>query len=61
VERWCRQENFPQGAILAVPQACNLGRTWYADRLDPNWRRKTKEETEAIFTSLGLTSDFWKF
>jgi hypothetical protein len=26
---------------------------------DPAWRRRTIEETEAIFAKLGFTSAFW--
>jgi hypothetical protein len=33
---------------------------WYRDRLEPSWKRKTVEEAESIFDSLGLKGDFWK-
>ena len=31
----------------------------HADRMAPDWRRKTPEEVRAVFSSLGLTSAFW--
>ena len=40
-------------------QQWELARIWYADRLLPEWRRRTAEEAEAVFASLGLTEDFW--
>jgi len=40
---------------------CNrLAREWYGpDRREPNWRRRSVEEAEALFKDLGLTSSFW--
>lgn len=29
------------------------------DRREPEWRRRTVDETEAIFAELGLASSFW--
>jgi hypothetical protein len=37
-----------------------LAKEWYADRLDPEWRRKTPDETTAVFARCGLTTPFWK-
>lgn len=37
-----------------------LAEAWFDDRLDPGWRRRTPEETNALFTSLGLTDPFWR-
>ena len=38
-----------------------LAREWYGgDRRDPQWRRRTIEEAEALFAELGLTGDFWR-
>lgn len=36
-----------------------LAHIWYGDKLSPAWRRKTLEEAEAVFGSLGLTGPFW--
>jgi hypothetical protein len=62
VERWCRQWNRPRGAVISVAQQWRLAQAWYEqDRGDPGWRRKTPEETEAIFRDIGLVGDFWRF
>ncbi len=37
-----------------------MAKAWYEDRLEPDWRRKTSEEAEAIFAQLGLRSPFWR-
>jgi len=43
-----------------VETMAELARIWYADKLEPNWRRKTLAEAQAVFDSLGLTGDFWE-
>jgi hypothetical protein len=61
VEQWCRIWNLPRGAILGPELAWRLARAWYAvDRREPDWRRRTVEECEALFAELGLTGEFWK-
>jgi hypothetical protein len=60
VDRWCRQWNRPRGAILTLDSCWKLAHAWYRTRLDPDWRRPTPEEAQALFAKLGLTSEFWR-
>ena len=48
------------GAFFTPQQAWQLADAWYRDRADPSWRRKTADEAEAVFASVGLTGDFWR-
>lgn len=60
VDRWCEQWKLARGAQLSLEQGWRLAQAWYGpDRREPNWRRKTVEETEAVLAELGLTSAFW--
>jgi len=59
IDRWRRQWSQPRGATLTTEQAWKLAVAWYADKMDPNWRRATLDETEALLTNLGLTGPFW--
>jgi hypothetical protein len=60
VERWGRQWGLPRGVVLTPEQAWQLAEAWYGpDRRAPEWRRRTLEETEALFADLGLTGVFW--
>jgi hypothetical protein len=34
-------------------------RRW-GDRLDPDWKPRTREENQAILTAVGLTDQFWR-
>jgi hypothetical protein len=44
---------------MSLETAWALARAWYADRLDPRWRRRSAAEAQAVFTGLGLTDPFW--
>lgn len=46
--------------LLVLDAAWQLAQTWYHKRLDPSWRRKTWDETRALFDELGLSSRFWQ-
>ena len=46
---------------MTVPQQWQLARAWHGeDRRLPQWRRKTIDEAEDVFASLGLKGDFWR-
>jgi hypothetical protein len=45
--------------MISLPTAWALAQAWYADRLQPSWRRRTATEAQAVFTGLGLTGPFW--
>ena len=38
-----------------------LARAWYSERHRPDWRRLTRDEIIALFTSLELTGPAWSF
>ena len=60
VDRWCEAKGIARGAILSIRQMWGLARAWYGDRLSHEWRRRTPEEAEEIFTEIGLTGPFWE-
>ena len=59
VDRWLAQKHLSRGETFTVAQGFGLG-AWYADRMHPDFRRRSADEAEAFFASLGLTSAFWK-
>jgi len=60
VDRWCESWRLPRGAVIPLDKGWELARAWYGeDRRLPDWRRRTLDETEALFASLGFTSEFW--
>jgi hypothetical protein len=59
IDRWCSEWRQPRGATLSIEQTWKLAQAWHRDRMRPDWRRRTLEETEALLEGLGLTGSFW--
>jgi hypothetical protein len=49
-----------EGEVVDLPTLRRLARRWYGDRLDPGWRPRTLEASQAILDEVGLTSPFWR-
>jgi hypothetical protein len=45
---------------MSTQQAWRLADLWYRDRADPHWRRRTADEAERVFESIGLSGTFWE-
>ena len=50
----------PRGGVMTMAQLHELARRWYGDRLDPGWRPRTVEQSQAILDAVGLTGPFWQ-
>ena len=48
------------GATLPVVELAALASAWWADRLAPDWRPRSRDESQAILDGLGLTGPFWR-
>lgn len=60
IDRWTAARDLPRGAVLSLQTAWELAREWYKDKVNPQWRRHTVDETEALFERLGLDGEFWR-
>lgn len=58
--RWRREHDLPGAEMMSLDQAWRLASAWYERKLDPDWRRHTLEETEALFGEIGLVGEFWR-
>ena len=55
------EEDLPEGgAAVPIEQLAGLARRWYGDRLDPDWRPRTRADSQGILDAVGLTGDFWR-
>jgi hypothetical protein len=55
------EEEVPAGgATVPVDTLAALARDWYGDRLDPGWRPRSPEASQAILERHGLTGEFWR-
>jgi hypothetical protein len=59
VDRWCSQWNQPHGATMTIEQGWKLASAWFYNKMNPDWKRATLEETEALLGEIGLTGPFW--
>ena len=59
VDRWCEPRGLQRGAIVTPEEAWQLAGGWYARKLEPDWRRHTLDEAEALMASIGLAGEFW--
>jgi len=59
-DTWLSARDLDHGATLSVARLWDLARVWYGNRMSPGWRRRTPEEAQAVFESVGLTGPFWK-
>ena len=58
VERWLRGRR--PGATIPVTKLAELADAWWSTRLDPDWRPRSREESQAILDGLGLTGPSWR-
>jgi hypothetical protein len=49
-----------RGALVGLDVTWKLARLWYANRLEPDWRRPNAAEAEATLASVGLEGPFWQ-
>jgi hypothetical protein len=60
VTRWATNTGRSVGAVFSIDALWKLSQLWFHDRLSPEWRRRTMDETHEIFASCGLTGQFWR-
>jgi hypothetical protein len=60
VAQWLESTGHAPGATIPSARLCELAQAWWSDRLAPDWRPRTREESQAILDRLGLTGDFWQ-
>lgn len=58
--RWLDANGWKPGASLPAPTLNELARRWWWTRLEPNWRPRSADESQAILDGLGLTGEFWR-
>ena len=55
------EEEAPgEGVLMPLPQLQEVARRWYGDRLEAGWRPRSREASQAILESVGLSGEFWR-
>ena len=60
LDRWCAARDLTRGRIVTPEQTWRLAQGWYQNKVSPEWRRHTVDETEALLGEIGLTGPFWR-
>jgi hypothetical protein len=60
IRRWLEAGGYQPGATLTGAKLSELAHAWWGNRLAPDWRPRTREESQSILDSLGLTGGYWR-
>ena len=60
VARWLETTGRTLGATIGSEKLCELAHMWHAMHLAPDWRPRTREESQAILDGAGLRGEFWQ-
>jgi hypothetical protein len=58
--RWLDANRWEPGKTVPAQQMNDLARAWWWSRLDPGWRPRPLEESQALLESVGLSGPFWE-
>jgi hypothetical protein len=56
---WSDETGIERGEAFDLDRLWRLASTWYDDRLDRDWRRRSINERQALFDAAGLNGEFW--
>lgn len=51
---------YEPGATIGAAKMCDLAHAWWDTRLAPDWRPRTRDESQELLDGLGLTGEFWR-
>jgi hypothetical protein len=49
-----------EGELVDLAALERLARRWYGDRMSPDWRPRTREQSQAMLDEVGLRGAFWR-
>jgi hypothetical protein len=48
------------GITASISALSALAHAWWGDRLDPDWRPRSRDANQSILDSVGLTGPLWQ-
>ena len=57
---WLARTKRQRGAVLSLSKVHELAKAWYVDPRDTAWRPRSRDESQDVLASVGLTGDFWE-
>ena len=59
IHSWLLATGREIGALVTPQVLYELGREWYATRMDLDWQPSTADAATAMFAAHGLVGEFW--
>jgi hypothetical protein len=53
-------ELLETGETVGAARLWDLAQVWYGDRLDPDWRPRSRDESQRLLAGVGLDGPFWE-
>lgn len=60
MEHWLSANRAVRGTVVTLEQVWRLAEAWYVDPRGPEWRPRTRDESQRVLASVGLVGDFWE-
>jgi hypothetical protein len=60
LNRWLANGRHKRGAAVSLETIWTLAKAWYSDPRNAAWRPRTRDESQAVIHSAGLTGEFWE-
>jgi hypothetical protein len=57
---WTRANGYQLGALVSLERVWALAKAWYTDPRLPQWRPRSRDESQMVIASVGLTGPFWE-
>jgi hypothetical protein len=59
VETWTSASGIARGTVFDLERMWRLASTWYDDRLELDWSRRSLSDRQVLFDAAGLNGPFW--
>ena len=60
MQRWLGKTGQPRGQVIGMETVWRLATGWYPDPRAASWRPRSRDESQAVIASAGLTGEFWE-
>ena len=60
IDDWCGRHRIPKGNVQPLSRVFELAKVWYGRHADPDWKKWSGEEAQAIFERFGFNGPTWE-